>query len=39
MSTKKIDIVIPCFNESKCVDLIYDALKKLLESEPSSYNM
>ena len=29
MDRKKIDIVIPCFNESKCVDLIYKALKKL----------
>ena len=37
MSTKKIDIVIPWFNEFKCVDLIYDVLKKLFESELSGY--
>lgn len=34
---KKIDIVIPCFNESKCVELIYNALKDIFESELSSY--
>ncbi|WP_022755568.1 glycosyltransferase [Butyrivibrio fibrisolvens] len=38
MGTKKIDIVIPCFNEAKCVDLIYDALKKLFEKRLSGYD-
>lgn len=38
MDRKKIDIVIPCFNESKCVDLIYKALKKLFESELSGFD-
>ena len=33
----KIDIVIPCFNESKCVELIYNALKDLFSTELKAY--
>lgn len=33
----KIDIVIPCFNESKCVELIYNALKDLFSTELKTY--
>ncbi len=35
---KKIDIVIPCYNESKCVELIYDALKELFSNELKTYD-
>ncbi len=35
---KKIDIVIPCYNESKCVELIYDALKELFNNELKAYD-
>jgi glycosyltransferase involved in cell wall biosynthesis len=35
---KKIDIVIPCYNESKCVELIYDALKELFSNELKAYS-
>lgn len=35
---KKIDIVIPCYNESKCVELIYNALKDLFTKELSAYD-
>ena len=34
---KKIDIVIPCYNESKCVELTYSALKALFTKELSAY--
>lgn len=35
---KKIDIVIPCYNESKCVELIYNALKDLFSNELKAYS-
>lgn len=35
---KKIDIVIPCYNESKCVELIYDALNELFSNELKTYD-
>ena len=34
---KKIDIVIPCFNESKCVELIYNALEELFSESLKNY--
>ena len=34
----KIDIVIPCFNESKCVELIYSALENLFADILKDYN-
>ncbi len=34
----KIDIVIPCYNESKCVNLIYDALEELFRNELKDYS-
>lgn len=33
----KIDIVIPCFNEAGCVELIYNALKDLFSTELKTY--
>ncbi len=38
MERKKIDIVIPCYNESKCVGLIYEALKELFSNELNAYD-
>lgn len=34
---KKIDIIIPCFNESKCVELIYNVLEELFADRLKDY--
>lgn len=30
---KTIEIIVPCFNEEKCIRLFYDAIKKVFEEE------
>ena len=35
---KKIDIIIPCYNESSCVKLIYSALEEVFSSKLKEYD-
>ena len=34
---KKIDIIVPCYNESECVELIYEKLETIFSGELSAY--
>lgn len=35
---KKIEIIIPCYNEEKCINLIFDVLNKLFMERLSAYS-
>ena len=35
---KKIEIIIPCYNEEKCINLIFDVLSKLFKERLSVYS-
>ena len=35
---KKIEIIIPCYNEDKCINLIFDVLNKLFTERLSAYS-
>lgn len=34
---KTIEIIVPCYNEEKCIRLFYDAIKKVFEEEIPNY--
>ena len=34
---KKIDIVVPCYNEAECISLIYSTVDKIFREKLSEY--
>ena len=35
---KKIEIVVPCYNEAKCINLIYKAVENVFSNQLTKYD-